>query len=180
MQPSNYSEREANEKLNGAACLLLDKLKKQKSGAKKSEGWLTSVHQYPPLPAAAEVFTLHVYRANWFNDDRQGIHFETFIGPKEWKKKQIQIAMHIFHCETIPGTTLKRRAVAVPFVDEIYGTVANWDGYVFRAGKYGAHPFTKVLSFDVETLEDKLADELLRLCLNLGPKMDATLESVLS
>ena len=179
MPTSAYSEKEAKEKLSGAARLLLEKLKKQKSGTKKSDGWLTSVHQYPPLPAAAEVFTLHVYRANWFNEDRQGIHFETFIGPKEWKKKQIQIAMHIFHTETIPGTSLKRRAVAVPFVDSIYDMVEGWDGYVFRAGKYGAHPFTKILAFEVETLEQQLADELLRLCLKLGPKMDEALESVI-
>ncbi len=164
-----YSDKAVVEKLEGTAHLLKKRLPK---------GWLTSVHQYPPEPAIAEVFTLHVYRSNWFNEDRQGIHFETFIGPKEWKKKQIQIAMHIFHVETIPGTTLKRRAVAVPFVDEIHDLVSGWQGYTFRTGKYGAHPFTKNLSFEVETLEAQLSAELLRLCLELGPRMDRVLKNL--
>lgn len=179
LQSLIYSEKTTKEKLNGAARLLLEKLNKRSGKTAHSKGWLTSVHQYPPLPAPAEVFTLQVFRTNWFNEDRQGIHFETFIGPKEWKKKQIQIAMHIFHTGSIPGTSIKRRAVAVPFVDHIYETVASWDGYVFRTGKYGAHPFTKTLAFDVGMLEEQLAEELLRLCLTLGPKMDETLKSVL-
>ncbi len=177
-QAPAYSHDLAEQKLNGAASILTEKLKAH--GDRGSGKWLTSVHQYPPAPAEAEVLTLHVYRSNWFNEDRQGIHFETFIGPKEWKKKQIQIAMHIFHVENIPGTSLKRRAVAVPFVDEIYDLVSSWEGYSFRTGKYGAHPFTKHLSIESETIEAALAAELLKLCLKLGPKMDRTLEAVLS
>lgn len=183
-----YSHELAKRKLEGAAKVLMHRLKEhggthypgadeEKRGSPK---WLTSVHQYPPEPAEPEVFTLHVYRSNWFNQDRQGIHFETFMGPKEWKKKQIQIAMHIFHVEIIPGTSLKRRAVAVPFVDQIHDQVSNWEGYTFRTGKYGAHPFTKHLSFELETFEEQLSCELLRLCLKLGPAMDKTLKSVLS
>lgn len=165
--------------MTGAADLLIRRLKDSKVAGYDHNKWIASVHQYPPPPAAVEVFTLHVFRSNWFNEGRQGIHFETFMGPKEWKKRQIQIAMHIFHVERIPGTSLKRRAVAFPFVNEIYELVSSWDGYTFRTGKYGAHPFTKYLSFEVETLEEQLSSELLRLCLKLGPKMDKTLKSVL-
>lgn len=180
-----YSHELAKKKLNGAADVLMKNLMErggyhgsdaEKVGASK---WVTSVHQFPPEPAEPEVFTLHVFRSNWFNDDRQGIHFETFMGPKEWNKKQIQIAMHIFHVENIPGTSLKRRAVAVPFVDQIYKVVSSWEGYTFRTGKYGAHPFTKHLSFEIETFEAQLSSELLRMCLELGPKMDKALKSVL-
>ncbi len=173
-----YSHEGCAEKMKGAANSLTMQLNNLKVAGYDHKSWITSVHQYPPKPAEPEVFTLHVFRSNWFNEDRQGIHFETFMGPKEWKKKQIQIAMHIFHVENIPGTSLKRRAVAVPFVDEIYELVSSWDGYTFRTGKYGAHPFTRHLSFDVDTLEAQLSTELLRLCLELGPRMDKTLKSV--
>lgn len=175
-----YSHKSCVEKLKGAANLLTRKLSDKKAGWYDHKSWITSVHPFPPKPADPEVFTLHVYRSNWFNESRQGIHFETFMGSKEWKKQQIQIAMHIFHIENIPGTSLKRRAVAVPFVDEIYELVSSWDGYTFRTGKYGAHPFTKHLLFEIETFETQLSSELLKLCLELGPKMDETLKSVLS
>lgn len=183
-----YSHELAKQKLEGAAKVLLSSLKEHggvhyHGDHGKEHGfpkWVKSVQQYPPEPLEPEVFTLQVFRSNWFNEDRQGIHFETFMGPKEWKRKQIQIAMHIFHVERIPGTSLKRRAVAFPFVNEIYDLVSSWDGYTFRTGKYGAHPFTKQLPFDIETFEAQLSTELLRLCLELGPKMDKTLKSVLS
>ncbi len=175
-----YTHELCVEKLECAAALLKKQMKQSGLAAHEHKNWLTSVHQYPPKPSVPEVFTLHVFRPNWFNEDRQGIHFETFLGPKEWKKKQVQIAMHIFHVEHVPGTSVKRRAIAVPFVDEIYDVVSSWDGCKFRTGKYGAHPFTKILSFEYEEFEVQLSEELLRLCLELGPKMDRTLKSVLT
>lgn len=175
-----YSDELCAEELEGASTQLRQKLKESGLSAAECKKWLTSVHQYPPQPASPEVFTLHVFRSNWFNEDKQGVHFETFMGPKEWKTGQVQIAMHIFHVETIPGTAIKRHAVAVPFVDKIYDNVCRWDGYKFRTGKYGAHPFTKVLSFEHETFSEQLAAELARLCLELGPVMDKTLASVLA
>ncbi|PZM82589.1 MAG: hypothetical protein DKT66_11375 [Candidatus Melainabacteria bacterium] len=176
---SRYNDDACMQKLEAAAALLRRKLKNSGLSTSECNQWLTSVHQFPPEPASPEVFTLHVYRANWFNHDRQGIHFETFMGPKEWKRKEVQIAMHIFHFECVPGTSIKRRAIAVPFVDEIYDMVSSWDGYRFRAGKYGAHPFTRKLPVEHETFEERLSAELLRMCLALGPVMDKTLASVL-
>lgn len=141
--------------------------------------WLHSVHQFPPLPQPADCATLHVYRAGWFNDDRQGIHFETFLGPREWKKQVVPVMMHIFHCDLIPGTSIKRRAIATPFVDEVFDRVSSWPGYSFRVGKYGAHPFTCNVEFQFDTIADQLDKEFSRLCLELGPVMDKTLCSVL-
>lgn len=141
--------------------------------------WLFSVHPYPPAPAEPECVTLHVYRPGWFNDDRQGIHFETFIGAKQWQRRELSIAMHIFHCPHIPGTSIPRRKVSRPFIDEVYDLVSSWPGYSFRAGRYGTHPFTHVLSFDVDMIEHQLEAEFSRLCLQLGPVMDRTLDAVL-
>lgn len=144
-----------------------------------ASNWMHSVHQFPPLPQPADCATLHVFRPGWFNEDRQGIHFETFLGPKEWKKQVIPVMMHIFHCDFVPGTKIKRRAIATPFVDEIYDTVSSWPGYVFRVGKYGAHPFTCTVEFEFETFAEQLAMEFSRMCLQLGPVMDNTLDDVL-
>lgn len=144
-----------------------------------STDWLFSVHQFPPAPQLAEAVTLHVYRPGWFNEDRQGIHFETFIGPKEWKKRQLPIMMHIFHGPHVPGTKIARRKIAQPFVDEVYDLVSSWNGYEFRAGRYGTHPFTCVLDVDFDNIDQQLEREFSRLCRQLGPIMDETLDTVL-
>ncbi len=107
-----YSDELCAEELEGASTQLRQKLKESGVSAAECKKWLTSVHQYPPQPEPPEVFTLHVFRPNWF--------------------------------------------------------------------KYGAHPFTKVLSFEHETFSEQLSEELARLCLELGPVMDKTLQSVLS
>lgn len=144
------------------------------------KNWQFSVHQFPPLPQPADCATFQVFRTDWFNEDRQGIHFETFLGPKEWKKQVIPVMMHIFHCDVIPGTTIKRRAVATPFVDEVFETVSSWPGYSFRVGKYGAHPFTSAVEFEFDTIVDQLEVEFSKLGSELGPVMEQTLQSVLS
>lgn len=141
--------------------------------------WLYSVHAFPPAPAPGESMTLHVFRPGWFNDDKKGIHFETFLGPKEWKKRQLPIMMHIFHCTHIPGTSIKRKQVSQPFVDAVFERVSRWDGYIFRAGRYGTQPFTGMLNVEFETADQALADALAQLCLELGPTMDETLVSLL-
>lgn len=168
----NYDLKTASALLNGAAT----RLSEHKWFA---EDWLFSVHPFPPAPEDPQSITLHVFRSGWFNDDRQGIHFETFLGPKEWQKRQIPIMMHIFHCPLIPGTTIKRRDVSKPFIDAVFDQVSSWSGYKFRAGQYGTHPFTCTLQFEFDTLESQIEGEFSRLCLQLGPIMDQTLASVL-
>ncbi len=142
-------------------------------------GWLYSVHQFPAEPSPPDCATLHVFKQNWFNDERQGIHFETFLGPKEWKKQVIPVMMHIFHTDLIPGTSVKRRAVATPFVDEVFDEVSSWPNYLFRVGKYGAHPFTCSVKFEFDSLAQQLENEFSRMCLELGPVMDKFLLSAL-
>lgn len=141
--------------------------------------WLVDVHQFPPAPEPADGITLHVFRPHWFNEDGQGIHFETFLGPREWQRRQMAIMMHIFHGTHIPGTAIKRRDVARPFVDAVFDLVSSWSGYTFRVGRYGTQPFTCVLEFEPDTLESQLEQEFSRLCRELGPVMDLTLKQVL-
>jgi len=140
--------------------------------------WLVSVHYFPPEPANPESVTMHVYKSNWYNESRQGIHFETYLGPDEFAKKTIPVMLHIFHTATVPGTNLKRIKVSKPFVDDAFDTIAGWKGYVFRVGKYGTQPFTCKLKFALDTLVDQLEVELCRLCQELGPRMDKILQDV--
>lgn len=143
-----------------------------------SRDWLFDTHPFPAEPALPECVTLHIFRPGWFNEDHQGVHFESFLSPKEWKKKQLSVAMHIFHCRYVPGTSVKRREIAKPFIDACVDLVSSWPGYVFRAGRYGTHPFTYHLTFESETLVPLLAAEFTKLCLQLGPLMDRTLGDV--
>lgn len=144
-------------------------------------GWLYSVHNFPPPPAKAESVTLHVFKPGWFNDDRQGIHFETFISDRQWSSGTVPVMMHILHVSHIPETKLKRIKLSQPFIDKTYDLISSWPGYVFRTGKYGTHPFTCNLAFDSANTAPfikAMTAEMTRLCKKLGPVMDETLIEV--
>ena len=157
---------------------VASELRKEKWFA--DDGWTVSVHYFPPAPEEAESVSMHVSKNHWFDEDRQGIHFETHLGPKQLAEQECPVMLHLFHSKTIPGTTIKRDRVARPFVDAIYGLISGWDGYVFRAGKYGTQPFTYRLAFTCETFVELLAKELRRLCTQLGPEIESALASALS
>ncbi len=143
--------------------------------------WICSVHSFPPPPAAPQSVTLHVYKSGWFNHDRQGIHFETFISPKEWRSKTVPLMLHILHTDHIPNTKLKRIKLSQPFIEKTFDLISSWPGYVFRTGKYGTHPFTRNIEFcldDTDAFIAAMAQELTRLCKELGPVMDKTLAEV--
>ncbi|MBX9669807.1 MAG: hypothetical protein K2X93_19440 [Candidatus Obscuribacterales bacterium] len=141
--------------------------------------WLFSVHGYPYPPAAPESVTLHVFRPHWFNQDKQGIHFETSLGEKQWKSGKIPIALHIFHTAEVPGTKIKRKVVTKPFIDSCHKKISTWPGYEFRAGLLGCQPFTKMLAFDFESFDSVVASEISRLCIELGPALDKSLAAAL-
>jgi hypothetical protein len=96
------------------------------------------------------------------------------IDPK--KRKKSQVTIHVLHHAKIPGTNLKRAFIARPFVDAVYGQVKKWEGYKFRAGKYGTQPFTKMLDGTDEDFEDILSVEIQRMCLKLGPEIDKAIK----
>lgn len=142
------------------------------------EKWVVSVHGFPINKP--QFITFHVFKNHWFNEDKQGIHIESYlaIDPKERKKSYI--TMHVLHHSKIPGTKLKRTAISQPFVDEIYDLVNTWEGYKFRAGKYGTQPFTKVLDGTSDDFEKILTSELTRMCRKLGPVMDKVIKQVIA
>ena len=147
----------------------------------KTDGWLCSVHTFPPSPAAPESVTMHVYKKNWFNDDRRGVHFETNLSKKEWREQSVPVVMHILHGELVPGSNLKRIKLAAPFIDRMGAQISGWAGYKFRAGKYGTQPFNHDIAIDLSERDKSaalVADEFEHLCLHLGVAMDEVIATV--
>jgi hypothetical protein len=143
----------------------------------KKDKWIVSVHGFPKTKP--QFITFHVFKKNWFNEDSQGIHIESFLAIDPKKRKKSSITIHVLHHAKIPGTNLKRTLIAEPFVDAIFDEVKKWDGYKFRAGKYGTQPFTKNLDGSSANFEDELFFETERMCKYLGPHVDNAIKQAL-
>ncbi len=138
--------------------------------------WLVAQHPFPELKP--DGVTLHVFKKNWFNDENLGIHFESYLDLNSKKQKKTYITFHALQYEYFPKTKISRKKFSQQLVDAIYDEVNNWDGYSFRAGKYGLQPFTKFLDASSLKFEEDLVREFERLCKVIGPKIDETLKSV--
>lgn len=140
------------------------------------EKWIVSLHPFPRTKP--DGVTLQVFKKNWFNDEGSGIHFESFLDLNPKKQKKTYVTLHALHYDTFPGSDLSRKKFSQPLVDEIYDEVSSWEGFSFRAGKYGVQPFTKFLDASKTGFEEDLAKELERLCKVVGPEIDKTLKSL--
>lgn len=144
----------------------------------KKGKWKVSTHVFPPKKPA--FVTFHVFKDQWFNSERQGIHIESFLAFDKKARAKSSITIHLLHYDLIPGAKIKRREIAVPVVDAIFETVSAWDGYRFRAGKYGLQPFTKKLDGNSEDFGATLVEEVTHLCSVVGPVVDDVLFEILS
>ena len=142
----------------------------------KKESWQTSTHPFPTKNP--EAITFHLFKPHWFNEDRQGIHIESFLMLDPKKRKKSSLTIHLLHHELIPGTKIKRRALAEPVVDAIFDTVSSWEGYRFRTGKYGLQPFTLELDGRSEDFESVLVKEISRVSREVGPIVDRVLKTL--
>ncbi len=140
------------------------------------DGFVARSHPFPR--EEPEAITFHVFKPSWLNADTRGIHFESYLPVREGATDSY-VTLHILHEPIIPGTKLKRAAVAVPFVDAVEAKVRTWEGYTVRVGKYGVQPFAKKISARDPRFVDIVVEEMERLCRELGPTMDRTLANVL-
>ncbi len=145
----------------------------------KKEKWIAQPHLFE-INGKAEAVSFHLFKKTWFNEDRQGIHFETFRDLRLGKDKEVVLTLHLFHTKNIPGTKLKREAVSKIFVDRSEKTIKSWNGYKFRTGKYGTQYFSKSFKVSDKDLHRSVADEFEKLCTVLGPEIDRALKEVLS
>lgn len=143
----------------------------------KKGRWVVSIHPFPAKKP--EAVTLHVSKRHWFNDDKLGIHVETSLALDPKKRKKSYVTVHISHHDVIPKTKFKRIAISKPIVDLICDEVTTWDGYKFRAGKYGLQPFSLIVKGNAENFPDVVTKELGRICRLVGPVIDKVLSEKL-
>ncbi len=143
----------------------------------KKDKWLVSVHCFPNDVKPSAV-TFHVFKKHWWNEDRQGIHIESYLDLDPKKQKKTYVTIHLLHLPKIPGTNLKRDSLSKPFVDAIYDEVKAWPGYKFRAGKYGTQPFTKSLNGCSADFESDHSKEVSRMCTKLGPELEKCIKEL--
>lgn len=143
----------------------------------KKDKWIISVHAFPN-EKNAEGVTFHIFKKHWWNEDRRGVHIESYLDLDPKKQKKTYLTIHLLHSDLIPGTKLKRIAFSKPFIDEVFEEVSSWDGYDFRVGKYGQQPFTKLLDANDPKFEKYMEIEIERMCKKLGPVLDKTIKSI--
>lgn len=141
------------------------------------EKWLVSHHPFPEF--SPDGVTFHVFKKHWFNEDKMGIHFESYLNLDPKKNKKAYITLHALHYDEFPSSKISRKKFSQPLVDLIYDEVSEWEGYKFRAGKYGLQPFAKHLNATDADFENQLIEELERLCKVIGPKIDKVLKLVI-
>lgn len=141
---------------------------------KKNE-WIISTHPFPAK--SPEAVTFHAFKKHWFNEDHHGIHVESYLMLDPRKQKKSYVTVHLLHEDFIRGNKISRKVLAKEFVDSIFDQVSDWDGYKFRAGKYGVQPFTKLLDGSAKDFEKTLELEVTRICTKLGPYIDDAIRS---
>lgn len=139
----------------------------------KKGKWLFSIHAFPPKKPVG--VTLQIFKSDWFNDDGQGIHVESYLDLNLTQRRRSYVALHLLHHSKIPGTQLKRIAFTKPFMDEVFAEIKTWKGYKIRAGKYGSAPFSKVLDGTESTFVKELEIEIARICCGLSPALNRAL-----
>lgn len=144
----------------------------------KKDKWIISVHCFPN-DKSPEAVTFHVFKKHWYNEERDGIHVESFLSLDPKKQKKSYVTLHLLHLPKIPSTDIKRNRLSKPFVDEIYNDVKKWPGYTFRAGRYGTQPFAKLMDGTSGEFETRLTEEVSRICTQLGPIIEKHLNNVL-
>lgn len=143
----------------------------------KKDKWIVSVHAFPN-DKKPDGITFHIFKKHWWNEDKKGVHIESYLDLDLKKQKKTYLTIHLLHSPLIPGTKLKRNAFSQPFIDEIFDEVSSWNGYDFRVGKYGQQPFTKFLDATDLKFEKNLEIEVERMCNKLGPALDKAIKSI--
>lgn len=90
-----------------------------------TEDWEVIVAYYGEGAHPSPGFTLQ--KKNWFNDNGAGIHFESWIGNADIKRRAIPIAMHF---ETnYERSGIRRGAFHAYILDHGKDVIENLDGY---------------------------------------------------
>lgn len=108
-----------------------------------------------------------LYKANWFNHKRNGIHFDSWIGPKELEQHIIPVALHA-HGDFPGGKKI------IPFLAESVKLIAqDWEGCTITPGS-PFQPLILKLPFTKETLVAQLLKMYAQVA-QLGTTIDYTI-----
>lgn len=89
-------------------------------GSASASNWL--VQQMGPTG-------LQLSKGNWFNEDGNGIHFETWTTPEDVERGAMTFQAHVMHAGcTFPGTGKKAAALARPVLARCGEVIRSW-GY---------------------------------------------------
>ena len=98
---------------------------------------------------------LQLYKANWYNYNQGGVHFETYIEAPQIKQKSFPVAMHAE--EDCPN-----QAEFIQRFIELEGSrIQSWKGYQTATGSYSI--CQRVLPLNFKNLDLRIFEELNRL-----------------
>jgi len=112
---------------------------------------------------------LQLYKANWFNQNQGGVHFDTYIETPQLQKKTFPVHLHAE--EDCPQQQRFIKAFLALESDRI----RNWKGYSVIGEGY--HICSRTLPLNFKNLEQRLLEEFNRLR-QLEESIDAALNKV--
>lgn len=96
-----------------------------------------------------------LYKKNWYNDNQNGIHFETYIESYQIKQKKFPICMHV---ENDCPSQLKFIKM---FLDIESKRIKSWKGYETKGSIYNI--CNKYINLNCKNLENIIIEEFNRL-----------------
>jgi hypothetical protein len=119
---------------------------------------------------------LQLYKANWFNEDLRGVHFETWLSPQPLAIQQVPMVLHVLHKKTFPGGK-DCDAFSKPFVNDpaVKTLVGSWAVYKLNNG--GMTPFRAYKQFNEHNLVPSLVQEFTRV-IAVAPHIDKYLAAL--
>lgn len=120
---------------------------------------------------------LQLSKTNWFNDDGNGIHFETWLSDDVVREGLLRFQAHVMHAGmTFPGTDIKASALSKPVVARHKGLIQSW-GFNVQAA-----PGMTLLAGQVPFTADTLTEVIINQCQQfslLGDTIDEVLGCLL-
>ena len=109
---------------------------------------------------------MQLYKANWYNENQGGIHFETYIEAPQIKQKAFPICMHAE--EDCPS----QQTFIQTFLEQESDRINRWKGYQTDGNGYSI--CKRVLPLNFKNLEQRIFEELNTLR-QLAPSVDEVL-----
>lgn len=94
---------------------------------------------------------LQLYKDNWYNQNQNGVHFETYIESREIKKKTFPICLHA------ENDCPEQQLFIAKFIELETKRIKNWKGYQI-IGK-GYNVIEKTLPLNFKNLEQRILME---------------------